>query len=455
MERKKRIIKKTTRCFLIIVAVLAISIACISVIFYASGYQVNWKAKKIEKTGLLVIENKGKDIEIIINGELREIKKSRTPTGFLMSNISISLLPGKYDIEIREQNALPYKKSITISPELITKIENIVFIPKDLITKEVLDIGNNIFSLSPHKDKVIYQRDDGKVVVFDIKSSEEFIFENEISSGNISSIKWKEDGSLAIATIEKDSAKWFYFLELGSDKKTFTINNRFSFLPKIDSIYFSQNNQNELLGFGEDKIYKLNTSLGQVEEIEKNVNVLSSKDGFLFYYKKDENNIFKLETNVYNKTVLIESLAPEKDFSIITINNQDIYLLNDKSIFLVKDKNNLELLDKDVTETFASTTKMNFFYTKGGEIWLYNHDKKDKNMLTRFSNEITGVAEMEETGYILYKDREHVGILNKEGDVDQEINKNQYTEIGFYDKNKIVLISKENKVLTLDLNQNN
>lgn len=111
----------------------------------AYGYKINLKAKKIQKTGLLVLKSTPKDVQIFINGKL---KSQKTPYR------QAYLLPGYYQAEIKKENYLTWQKSVLIESDKVADYAALLFFENPKITTEVSEQNQKLLTLNLTEDKV-------------------------------------------------------------------------------------------------------------------------------------------------------------------------------------------------------------------------------------------------------------------------------------------------------------
>ncbi len=80
-------------------------------IVFARGYRPNFKEKKIVSTGILTVNSFPKSAQVFLNGELKGI-----------TDLNLTLSPGKYLVEVKKDGYLPWKKEITLKGELVINL---------------------------------------------------------------------------------------------------------------------------------------------------------------------------------------------------------------------------------------------------------------------------------------------------------------------------------------------
>jgi len=135
-------INKTTAFFLF--ALFSILISTYFVIKLAKGYRPDFSQRTFRPNGLLVATSIPDGGQIFIDGKL----KSAT-------NTTISLAPDTYEVEIKKDGFSPWKKTLKIEKELVTKTDAYLF-PQVPDLKALTFTGAQNPLLSPDGTKVVY-----------------------------------------------------------------------------------------------------------------------------------------------------------------------------------------------------------------------------------------------------------------------------------------------------------
>ena len=77
---------------------------------YARGYRFNSKNYKLDPNGLLVLKSNPDSAQIYLNGDLKTA-----------TNATVPLSPGTYDVNVRKEGFLEWKKRLTIEKEIVTE----------------------------------------------------------------------------------------------------------------------------------------------------------------------------------------------------------------------------------------------------------------------------------------------------------------------------------------------
>ena len=104
------------RILSLFVTVLVITIAGIAMSFFARGYKFDPKKFVIKPTGILVVTSSPDGAQILVNGALESA-----------TNATISLVPETYDVEVKKEGFMPWKKRLDVKKEEVTKVDAALF----------------------------------------------------------------------------------------------------------------------------------------------------------------------------------------------------------------------------------------------------------------------------------------------------------------------------------------
>lgn len=138
-----------TRLFSFLATVAFVLVVGFIASFIARGWRLDTKKLEIRPTGLLVATSVPDGAQILINGELESA-----------TNATISLPPNTYDVEIKKETFIPWKKRLTIKKEEVTKVDVLLF-PTAPSLSPLTFTGSIKPVLSPDGTKVAYAQDAG------------------------------------------------------------------------------------------------------------------------------------------------------------------------------------------------------------------------------------------------------------------------------------------------------
>ena len=143
MTEKQIEITKTLVTWALIL--VSFGIVCIILVLWASGLRYNFKANKWQKTGLLYLDAEPDNVDIYVD---KNLVKTKTPS-------SIKLIPGEYQITIKEKNYTNWQENVQIEAGKVKKFENIILFRSNPEQTEI-DKKISQFQNSPDREKIIY-----------------------------------------------------------------------------------------------------------------------------------------------------------------------------------------------------------------------------------------------------------------------------------------------------------
>lgn len=113
---KGKIQMTQVRIFIILLTFLFVGSFATAISFYARGYRLDFKSLKVLPNGILVIKSDPDGASVFINGDLEAA-----------TNTNIPLPSGTYDVEIKKEGFLPWKKRLIIEKEIVTNVTASLF----------------------------------------------------------------------------------------------------------------------------------------------------------------------------------------------------------------------------------------------------------------------------------------------------------------------------------------
>lgn len=135
------------RHFRLVTALIALTFIIvfgIAVSYIARGYRFDSKNLGFKPTGLFVATSDPTGAQVWLNGQLESA-----------TNTTLSLPPDTYDVEIKKQGFLPWKKRLTIKKEEVTKVDTALF-PAAPSLSGLTSSGALKPTLSPDGTKVVF-----------------------------------------------------------------------------------------------------------------------------------------------------------------------------------------------------------------------------------------------------------------------------------------------------------
>lgn len=127
-----------------ILGIIFVSLGSFLAILFAKGYRPSLSQKTILPSGILVAQSYPDSAELLVNGALKTA-----------TNTSVNLDPGQYEVEIKKAGFVPWKKSLTVEAETVTRATATLF-PSVPSLKAITTSGANAPLISPDGSKVVY-----------------------------------------------------------------------------------------------------------------------------------------------------------------------------------------------------------------------------------------------------------------------------------------------------------
>jgi len=135
---------KKHRILFFLLALFLILGSTVIVVKLGQGYKPDFSTKSLKPTGLLVATSLPDGAQVFIDDKLKTA-----------TNTTINLSPGKYEVEIKKDGFFPWKKTLEIKKELVTKTDAYLFSSfPDLRALTFTGAQNPV--LSPDGTKVVY-----------------------------------------------------------------------------------------------------------------------------------------------------------------------------------------------------------------------------------------------------------------------------------------------------------
>jgi hypothetical protein len=420
--------------YIFIIAFLVISPL---MIFYASGYKLNWGSPFssffIQKTGMLIIASDPAEAEIFLNG--KKIKNFSPDWKIFKGGETIktpaklkNLFPGSYDLRVERSGYWPWERRIKIYPGQITHVLDVRLFNSGQ-PNMILPSGDAKTRISPNGKKIALLPS-GTILEIKNNNTEKF------SSSSFFSAEWSPDSGKIIFGDE--------VIDLKSPEKNFSLQdilgNNFS-RPK-----WGKSN--------EEIIYLLNNRLNRLNLADKAAQtVLTAEKIIDFSYKKNrlaaiisEGGDTKLKITYPDKENAGQELELPffGDYSFIAPENKYWNIYDKKnSILYIIDPDSLQIKETAADAKYFSwfSDKL-LFYANDFEISALDIATGNSRLLTRISSgPLTAVLATKTDNYLVYFTGQTAAILTW----DKGEEKIQPTEILRLDEISSPLINPENE----------
>ena len=264
-----------TRKILFLICLLIFIAGVPTLVGYAFGYRYNLKNNCLIKTGAFLIKTQPREINVYLDGELQDNKMMITPKGLIDKFIIITgLEPKNYLLEIKSKNYHSWKKNLKIKEGLVTKVNDIILLPKN---PEIIPLNGNkeTIEILPFFNNDFDQINDQEKIIFEIISNQFFtytIFQNNIyylekPSGIIyrTDLSGKNKKQINLTCLESENLSTKTQLIISDEGKIAVLNNHLLYLLNKNNqpILISENvkgaeffsNSSNFLWFTPSEIY--------------------------------------------------------------------------------------------------------------------------------------------------------------------------------------------------------
>lgn len=403
------------RRMLYISFIVAFLIIAPIITLYATGYSYSFKKNKIEKTGIIFIESEPKDAEVFINGEY----KKNTPAKFRR------VLPDVYEVTVSKEGYHSWKKELRVESNLTTFANDIVLF-KNTLPINIVEGEINIFTLSPDRTKLVYsvvKKATEEVRLLNLKNGDDFLIEeiNLSSYNDLVAQSWSSQNHLLLNKIIGDFNNYLV-VETGN-------------LSIIDIFDITRNNFAQVKWGDDGNLYGLRRAvLHQVNLTDKtdstvlsaNITDFQIKNGDIIFIEKvaNESILNKTSLQIADQSQVKIKLPSPSDFyfhnsapgfiSLIDERNQDLFILRDR-IFENKDiASSIVLQDKAKKISWSDDRRHILFYNDF-EISVFNAVSGNKNLITRYGNQINQAFWYKNESYIIYQIEDLIKVIESSG----------------------------------------
>ncbi len=404
---------KKTRNILFLFFVLLFFVITPIASLYTAGYKFNfsWPPNLktiLQKTGMFVIETEPEGAKIFINDKIPEsfFKKIFNSDNQITTPTKIkSLTPGKYDVKIELDGYWSWQKKMNIYPGQTTQIKDIKLFKKDLPIK-IIDAKTQNIEISPNK-KYIAFIEDNYGILLNLKNEERETFKLDENFTNKKNISWSFDGKKILIKNKIIKIENNYEMNLSQ-----------IIGDKITNIQWSQTDNNKIFYQYLDSINIFNINSQESKTIFKGEKCLDYiQDGNNLIIISPYGEIIKIKRfNIENGKIDKELDFPySSEYNLLDFENGLIHLYDNrfKILYLIDLDSYFSPL-KDVINNIRKYQWINYntlLYNNDFEIWLYNIETKNKDLITRISKPITKVMQYPSGKYILYSTTKDINIV--------------------------------------------
>lgn len=208
---------------------------------YARGYRWNGKSLTFSPSGLLVVNSEPKGAQIYINGALNTA-----------TDATINLAPGNYEVEVKKEGSLAWKKTLSLQKEVVTQVDIFLFPTAGSLTPVTFKGAMNPV-ISEDYSKIAYADSEGLWVWETFNLPIGFSRDpRQITDGNLTDSTWQfsPDGRQILLTTKTGK----YILDTGK------------FTPQSQKVNIAATIDATMAEWQEKKVQSLNARLIRLPE---------------------------------------------------------------------------------------------------------------------------------------------------------------------------------------------
>ncbi len=416
--------------------ILAFFILAPVLLFYASGYRLDFKRYQIIKTGTLFIEAKDiKKANLYLNEKLYEKQ-------FDEKMFIYNLIPGEYTIKLEKDGFHPWQKKSVINSSMTTFVKDAILfkneVPLQLVDGKIIN-----FSLSPDWQKIIYiiaNEPFDEFYLYDIATNQKTFLYRTASQERPIDLAWAPSSKKILTHYDTN-----YVILDSQNNNNLAVNEITKFNPAnvvwdngSDNVLYAQYQNSlyniDLFGKNLEKIYTAETGKLSTEFL------INGKD--IFYITQNEsNNILAKYNSQFKTDKKILELGKSSNYKFI--NGIKNYLglidLDQERLHLIKMNNSdLEIIisSKDPIKEFTARDAL--WNDRNNQLLLYNDfeistyqtDSNKEDVINRYGQQIKKIG--------WYPDFEHLVIMFENNlqiiDLTQEVGTRNAINIIKFDK---------------------
>ena len=363
------------------------------IILYTEGYRYNFKRGKVQKTGIFIISSIPKKADIYLNGKM--IEGDQTPARIE------KLLPADYEIQLSQKGYHDWTKKLQISENSTTFAEDVILwknnLPIQLSEYQIID-----WLASPDNKKIVFVTQDRKIITLDLNNQE---FHDIYQAGEYTNpkiLEWSNTGKKIL--IKSD----YKYLVLDTEryyiKPTIINDNNYKSVKwnlKNDNTLYASNN----LGIWRIDLFTRETKL----VFNKEISDFIITNDIIYYFYKDI--VYKQKLSENNNPEIIDGIKCQ-DCLFLNYNFPRLILLNKElqELFIIDPKMKNKTIKKEAKNIFW-LNKNTFIFYNSWEIWIYELDKREPELITRIGAGIDEAIWHPEGRHIIFTSENKIKII--------------------------------------------
>ncbi|OGY44658.1 MAG: hypothetical protein A3B89_04215 [Candidatus Buchananbacteria bacterium RIFCSPHIGHO2_02_FULL_40_13] len=359
-------------------------IAAPLVVLYSEGYRYNLKRGKIQKTGILIISSLPKKADIYLNGKV--VIGDQTPARLE------KLLPADYEIKIAKEGYYDWTKKLQIFENSTTFAEEVILWknnwPTQLASYDIID-----WLASPDNQKSVFLTQNRKIMALDFTDKKISELHQAGYDDNLKILSWSNTSKKIL--IQVGSQYLVINTERPADSPLVIPNNDYFLIKwdlKNDNLVYALNN----LGVYKIDLFSQKTNL----ILNKKVTDFLVNNDLIYFYYKDV--IYKQKITDISQLEIIDGLKCSncrfinRDFARLLLLDQ-----SDQELFII-DPSTKNKTIKQAAKNVNWLKDDTFLFYNDWEIWIYELEKKEPEIITRIGAGVSQVLWQPEGRHIIF-----------------------------------------------------
>lgn len=425
---------KTKRRILYLSLIIVFLVIAPFLILYASGYNFEFLEKKIIKTGLLVINSEPRGADIYLN---QYFSKKRTPERLA------NLRPGEYTVEVKKTGYQTWQKKLQVFANYSTFADEIVLFKKTPKVDLLLEGNTQIVKSSPEKPILALLTSKGEekqILIVNSENKTKKIIKENIEA-EVKNMEWLEN-ELLVTLNNKNTND---FLIINTDYPEESLLSEIT-IQRFDKV--KQGAYKIYYGLSTDIIYEIDLFDKKIEAVSQRKALdFIAKEQKIFYLSPLDESTELIQFDISQKNEEVIDQLPGQEFEFYNL-GEDYFIIKGKDAFrLYKNDNNTPkyTIPNKIIGAHLSQDKKKLLYFNEHELWLYDFEEKEGELLTRFSQEIKEVLFYPGDNYVIYNLNNSIYVIECDG---RDVRNNHLL---LESRGNVELLDSSKEIITLNI----
>lgn len=353
------------------------------IVLYTQGYRYNFQRNQIQKTGILVISSTPKKARIFLNSKLQTVD---TPAKIE------KVLPGDYEITIAKEGYHDWIKRLPVYENGTTFAEKILLWKKSSPVAMTTSTPS-AWLVSPDNDRAAMITNDNQLIILSLGNGGVDKSQSLAIYKDIQPLMWSDSNRKLIILAQKNGQdmalifdtepNWPIPSAQGRSQEKLLPSNNVKWDLKNDNYIYSLNNA----GLAQTDLFRKKQAII--------FNTTSTKDFIIM-----GNSVYLYNGQTIYQTNASGQGTPSKITAIACAGCKFLNKIGNRLILMDSETQKLFIIDPKNKNKIIAATAKNFLwlndsvalYYNDFEIWLYDTNKQEPELITRFGDPISGAV---------------------------------------------------------------